>query len=72
MSLTCNLTGSAIGLSNWLVTVTIPTAAIDVFVTVFSNGTTVENTVTRPLGGAASLTSPGTTAITWNYNGVDL
>src|SRR5215469_14540913 len=51
-----------------VVSVTIPTAALDVHVTVFSNGTTVSVTSTRQLAVLPEQTA--TSAVTWEFSGV--
>lgn len=53
-----------------VVSVTVPTAALDVHITVFSNGTTATSTSTRQLAVLPEQTA--SSAITWEFSGVPL
>lgn len=53
-----------------VVSVTVPTAALDVHITVFSNGTTATSTSTRQLTVLPQQTAAS--AVTWEFSGVPL
>ena len=53
-----------------VVSVTVPTAALDVHITVFSNGTTATSTSTRQLAVLPEQTAAS--AVTWEFSGVPL